>query len=723
MTRNTFKIQGMDCAEEAAILRRDVGPVVGGDDRLSFDVLNGRMTVTAGNGAKVDVDAIVAAVKKTGMTATLISETAPAAESDVDGHRRRVMLLTLAAGGLTALGFVAHVVVVGDLREVFREGEPGTSRVPLIARLLYSAAIAAGIWTFVPKALAALRRLRPDMNLLMIVAVAGAIYLGDWLEAAMVAFLFTLSLALEAWSIGRARRAVAALLNLTPPKVSVVGEGGPRELAAADVIVGTKFVVRPGDRIPLDGRVTSGTSEVDQSPLTGESVPVPKTVGDEVFAGTVNGGSVLEVESTKLADETAVANIIRLVGEAQSKRAPSEQWVDSFARYYTPLVMLSAPAIFLIGGLATGDYATWFYRGLVLLVIACPCALVISTPVSIVAALAGATRRGILIKGGPFVEAPAHLRAIAFDKTGTLTSGKPQVTAVVPFQDHDEQALLQRAAALEAQSSHPLAAAVVEYARGKGITPQVADRIQAIPGKGATGLYDGREFWIGSHRYLEERGQETPEIHAKITELAGEGRSVVVIGNAEHVCGFLVLADAVRPTAKQTIAELRKNGIEHLIMLSGDNRPTAEAIAREVGIDEVHAELLPADKVAAMEKLVERYGNVAMIGDGINDAPVLGLATLGIAMGGIGSDAAIETADIALMGDDIGQLPWLIAHSRRTLAIIRQNIFFSLGLKAAFVLLTLIGHASLWAAIAADTGASLLVIFNGLRLLRNEATN
>ena len=712
----TFLITGMDCAEEVAILRRDVGPVVGGNERLSFDVLNGRMTV-AGDTPKVYAEAIIAAVAKTGMTATLVTENAPTSGIDVDAHRRRVMLLTVVSGGLTVLGFVAHATASGDLREVFREGVPGTSRVPIIARLIYAAAIVAGVWTFVPKALAALRRLRPDMNLLMVVAVAGAIYLGDWLEAAMVAFLFTLSLALEAWSIGRARRAVAALLNLTPLKVSIVGSDGPHELPAADVKVGTRFIVRPGDRIPLDGRVASGTSEVDQSPLTGESLPVAKTVGDEIFAGTVNGGSVLEVESTKLAGDTAVANIIRLVGEAQSKRAPSEQWVDSFARYYTPLVMLSAPAIFLIGGIATGDYATWFYRGLVLLVIACPCALVISTPVSIVAALAGATRRGILIKGGPFVEAPAHLRAIAFDKTGTLTTGKPQVTAVVPFQDHDEQALLLRAAALEAQSSHPLAAAVVEYAKSKGIKPQTAEKLTAIPGKGATGLYDGREFWIGSHRYLEERGQETPEIHERITQLAGEGRSVVVIGNAEHVCGFLVLADTVRPAAKQTLAELRKSGIENLIMLSGDNQPTAEAIAREVGIDEVHAELLPAEKVAAMEKLVERYGNVAMIGDGINDAPVLGLATVGIAMGGIGSDAAIETADIALMGDDISQLPWLIAHSRRTLAIIRQNIFFSLGLKAAFVVLTLVGHASLWAAIAADTGASLLVIFNGLRLL------
>ena len=713
----TFQVEGMDCAEESAILRRDIGPLVGGEDRLSFDVLNGRMTVTPAAPSTVTADEIVAAVGKTGMNATLVDQKAPATDA-VDSHRRQLMWLTGISGVATLGGFLFQVAGAERLAEVFAETDR-TQALPLVVRSLYGVAIVAGVWMFVPKAYAALRRLRPDMNLLMVVAVAGAVYLGDWLEAAMVAFLFTLSLALEAWSIGRARRAVAALLNLTPPKVMAITDAGTLELPAAEAMIGTRFVVRPGDRIPLDGQVASGTSEVDQSPLTGESVPVPKSTGDDVFAGTVNGGAVLEVVSTKLADDTAVAHIIRQVGAAQAKRSPSEQWVDSFARFYTPIVMVLAAAIFLIGGAATGRFSDWLYRGLVLLVIACPCALVISTPVSIVAALAGATRRGILIKGGPYVEAPARLRAIAFDKTGTLTEGRPQVVAVVAFQDHDEQGLLERAAALEAQSSHPLAKAVTDFARQKNVEIRVAENIKAIAGKGATGTYDGREFWIGSHRYLEERGQETPEVHEQISKLSDAGRSVVVVGNRDHVCGFLVLADTVRPAAVQTLKLLRDVGIEHLIMLSGDNTPTAETIARDVGVDEVHAELLPSDKVTAMEKLVERYGNVAMIGDGINDAPVLGRATVGIAMGGIGSDAAIETADIALMGDDISQLPWLIKHSRRTLTIVRQNIFFSLGLKAVFVVLTLMGHASLWAAIAADTGASLLVIFNGLRLLRS----
>jgi Cd2+/Zn2+-exporting ATPase len=718
-----FRIAGMDCAEEVTVLRREIGPLVGGEERLSFDILNGRMTVGVPEGSQLKSQDVVEAVSRTGMTATPLDGRNVTTE-DVDSQRRKILLLATISGLAALAGFITHVVLGRGLKAALGGSEAGiVESIPLVAGILYGVAIAAGIWTFVPKALASARRLRPDMNLLMVVAVCGAIYLGDWLEAAMVAFLFTLSLALESWSIGRARRAVAALLNLTPPSVTILAtDGSEKDVAAADVALGSRFVVRAGQRIPLDGRITSGAGEINQAPLTGESVPVSKTVGDEVYAGTVNGSTAIEVESTKLADQTAVANIIRLVGEAQANRAPSEQWVDSFARYYTPIVMGMALAIYLVGGIASGQYAAWLYRALVLLVIACPCALVISTPVSIVAALAGATRRGILIKGGSYVEAPARLRAIAFDKTGTLTVGRPVVQQIVTFQDHDERQLLERAAALEARSTHPLAVAITEYAKQKGIDVRSADNLQVIAGKGATGDYDGRAFWIGSHRYLEERRQETDDIHQQIVRLSAAGRSVVVVGNEQHVCGFLVLADAVRPAAVDTLKALRNIGIEHLIMLSGDNRPTAEAIAAEVGIDEVQAELLPADKVTAIDALVAKYGSVAMIGDGINDSPALARATVGIAMGGIGSDAAIETADIALMGDDISQLPWLIAHSRRALAIIQQNIAFSLAVKVVFVILTVLGHASLWAAIAADTGASLLVIFNGLRLLNDRSS-
>ena len=375
-----------------------------------------------------------------------------------------------------------------------------------------------------------------------------------------------------------------------------------------------------------------------------------------------------------------------MVGDAQSRRAPSEQWVEKFARVYTPAVMLLALAIFLVPPLAFGGaWADWFYRALVLLVIACPCALVISTPVSIVAGIAAAARQGVLVKGGAFLEAPAHLRAIAFDKTGTLTAGRPRVVEVVPLSGHDERELLERAAAMEQHSEHPLARAVLAYAETHHFIPAPADDFQVLQGKGARATFNGREFWLGSHRYLEERGQETPEIHAQLEAMSGQGRTVVVVGNADHVCGLIALADEVRPAAAAALAELRAAGIEHLIMLTGDNRPTAEAVAAKAGVDEVHAELLPEDKVTAIEALVAKYGRVAMIGDGVNDAPALARATVGIAMGAAGTDAAIETADIALMADDLSQLPWLIRHSRRALAIIRQNIVFSLAVKLVFV--------------------------------------
>lgn len=379
---------------------------------------------------------------------------------------------------------------------------------------------------------------------------------------------------------------------------------------------------------------------------------------------------------------------------------------------------LAATILLLPPLLFGGQWTDWLYRSLVLLVIACPCALVISTPVSVVAALAAAARNGVLIKGGVYIEAPATLQAIAMDKTGTLTEGKPSVVEVVPMSGHDEVELLQRVAALESHSNHPLARAIVAAAENKDISIPEAQEFEIIQGKGATGRINGKSYWLGSHRYLEERGQETADVHEQLEAMQQAGRTVVVVGNDSHVCGFITLADTLRLAAAETLDQLRDAGVEHLVMLTGDNEGTAQAIASEAGIDEVLAELLPEDKVTAVESLVQKYDKVAMIGDGVNDAPALGRATLGVAMGAAGSDAAIETADIALMSDDLSKLPWLVEHSRRTLSIIRQNITFSLAVKALFVVLTFVGYASLWTAIAADMGASLLVIFNGLRLLR-----
>ena len=716
-----FKVSGLDCAEEVAVLKREIGPLVGGEDRLAFDVLNGRMTV-ADHARHVPDRDITAAVKRTGMSA---SRWQPGRDEDGgDARHRRLQVGLTALSGLSVLiGLVLHTWLAGGFAEAFRLLGHRGQAMPLPEIIAYAFAIAFGVRYVLVKAWYAARRLRPDINLLMVIAVAGAIGIGEWFEAATVAFLFALALTLESWSIARARRAISALLDLTPPTVHALSATGEeREIAAEEAPVGTRFIVRPGERIALDGRVVVGTSAVDQSPITGESVPVAKESGGEVFAGTINGDGALEVESTKAAEDTTLARITRLVEGAHSRRARAEQWVEKFARVYTPAVIALALAIFVVPPLLFGAaWGDWFYRALVLLVIACPCALVISTPVSIVAALASAARHGVLIKGGTYVEQPAALRAMAFDKTGTLSWGQPAVVGIVPFDGHSERELIERATALEARSTHPLAKAIIEHGEARGIEIAPAEEVQVLQGKGVVGRFRGETFWLGSHRYLVERGQETSEAVERAAALEQAGRTVVVIGNERHICGLIAVADTVRPEAAGVIGDLRARGVEHLIMLTGDNRATAEAIARHVGIDEVHAELLPEDKVRAVEDLVSKYGTVAMVGDGVNDAPAMARASLGIAMGAAGSDAAIETADIALMTDDLAKLPWLIDHSRRTLAIVRENIAFALAVKALFVALTFAGYATLWGAIAADVGASLLVVMNALRLLKGES--
>ncbi len=715
MRRLDVRIDGMDCAEEIATLRAALRPLAG-IQQVDFNLLERRMTVQY-IGEQVQPDEIMRAVQGTGLRASPFHEGAGQADDSSCWRRWGRTVLTALSGVLLAAAFLSHVAAAG-WRAAIAEHE--LAAIPWAVRGLYIMAAIAGAWFVLPKALFALRRLRADMNLLMTIAVAGALGIGEYFEAAAVAFLFAVSLALEAWSVGRARRAVAALMSLTPPQARIILPDGNESLVGvAEVPVGGRFIVKPGDKIPLDGRVVAGRSTVNQSPITGESLPVSKQTGDEVFAGSLNQDGAIEVEAVKPASESTVSQIIKLVREAQSRRSPAERWVETFARYYTPAVLALAVIVGALVPLVAGNWGGWFYQALVLLVIACPCALVISTPVSIVAALASAARHGVLIKGGEFVELPARLRAIALDKTGTLTQGRPAVREAVPLSGHTESELLEIAAAIELRSEHPLAHAIVAHAEARGIRPLPVQGYQALKGKGATALLNGRSVWIGSHRYLEERGEETPELHDKLEQMAGSGSSVVVVGEDGHVCGLIALADQLRPDAWAVVQALRATGIEHVIMLTGDNTPTAKAIAQASGIDEFQAELRPEDKVTAVEALVQRYGTVGMIGDGVNDAPALARATVGIAMGAIGTDAAIETADIALMSDDLSRVPWLIRHSRRALRIVRQNIVASLAIKAAFVVLTLFGYASLWAAIAADMGVSLLVVGNALRLLRD----
>jgi len=706
----------MDCAEEVAVLKRAVGPLVDGEENLSFDALKGRMTVLASAPA-VSESEVMQAVSKTGMAASRWLVDARHGDATIGFWERwgRNVLCT-ASGFLLVAGFLVQVVVSGGLLAALQVAE-----VAPVARWLYLAAAVVGAWFIVPKAIYAARSLRPDMNLLMVVAVAGAMTIGEWFEAAAVSFLFALALLLERWSVGRARRAIEALLELAPVQARRVdvATGESVEVAVEEVPVGAVIRIRAGDKVPLDGEIVSGATTVDQAAITGESMPVERSKGDGLFAGTLNVTGTVEVRVTRAVFDTTLARIIRLVDEAQARRAPSEQWVDRFSRWYTPLMMALAVGVALVPPIVFGGlWSEWIYRALVLLVIACPCALVISTPVSIVAGLASAARSGVLIKGGSFLEAPARFRAIAFDKTGTLTRGKPAIQRVVAWTGHSEEEVLARAAALEADSNHPLALAILDEVERRGIAFDRARSVTSVAGKGVEGTIEGRDFWIGSHRLMEEKGAETPEFHALAVDMEATGQSLVAVGTDDHVCGLLGVADEVRPGVAEVLAELRRLGIGELVMLTGDNEGTAQAVACAIGLESVGAELLPEEKVEAVARLRERFGEVAMVGDGVNDAPALATASVGIAMGAAGTDAAIETADIALMADDLGKLPWLIRHSRRTLRVIRQNIYFALGIKVLFIALASVGAATLWMAIAADMGASLLVVANGLRLLR-----
>lgn len=713
----SFRVNGLDCAEEVAILNKVVGPEVGGSEHLAFDVINGRMTILK-SAKPLSDDKIIKIVGSTGMSAKMWD--AESAEADQAAHFARQRLFTGLSGGFWAAGFLYHIVETGAGGALRLFSGHGETSMPLVEMGLFMLAVVFGAWLVAPKAWSAARRFSPDMNLLMIVAVAGAIGLGEFFEAATVAFFFALSLALESWSVGRARNAVSALLDLAPPTARVIrADGSETDVPAAQVAIGDRFVVRGGDRIPLDGEVTEGRGDVDQAPITGESALVAKETGDEVYAGTINGDGTLTVRATKAAGDTVLSKIIRMVGDAHSRRAEVEQWVTKFARIYTPIVMALAILIAVVPPLLfAGAWNYWFYNALVLLVIACPCALVISTPVSIVASLAASARNGVLIKGGAYVEAPSRLTALAMDKTGTITMGEPEVAGLHPLGGTVERDLLSAAVALEARSSHPLARAILARGERDGLNQSAATDTKTVPGRGVEGTWEGQPVWLGSDRFATEKGLGDAIPRDLLERIEGAGSTLVAVGSGSRLLGLIELRDRIRPDAKGVVARLHAQGVQKIIMLTGDNERTARAVAAEVGIDEVRAELLPEDKVAAIEELVASYDVVAMIGDGVNDAPAMARAHFAIAMGAVGSDAAIETADIALMTDDIAKVPWLIGHSRRTMNVIHQNIAIALATKALFVGLTAFGMATMWGAIAADVGVSLLVVANALRLLR-----
>jgi len=701
---SVFKIEGMDCHEEVAILEHRLKSLTGLES-LDADVVGQRLRVQY-DAAKLTTARIAEAVAQTGMRAWLEhEEPRPTAASR---WRERLVALSGAC------------IVVGLAVQAMDVNGPA-------AWLPFVAAVALSGTQTARRAWMSLVARRLDIYVLMMVAVIGAVALGEWAESASVVFLFALAQILEARAMERARGAIRALMDLAPAEALVRRCRGESRIPVDQVQVGDVVIVKPGEKIPLDGTVSTGDSYVNQAPITGESLPVEKTRGDDVFAGSINGRGALEVEVTRLRRDSTLARVIHLVETAQSQRAPSQTFVDRFARVYTPIVLALAVAIAVLPPLLlSAAWGDWIYRALVLLVISCPCALVISTPVSIVSALAAAARKGVLIKGGARLEQLASVRCVAFDKTGTLTHGRLRVTDVVSLNGMVAADVLGIAASIETRSEHPIGRAIVQRAQADGLVLSAVSGVEALPGRGAQGLIGGlvggvvgpRRVLVGNRRLFEERGISDPAIATTLDELANAGRSGVIVALDGTAIGIVGVADQVREAAKDTIELLRGHGVCHVVLLTGDQTAAARALAASVGIADFRAELLPEHKLAAVGELRAEHGALAMVGDGVNDAPALAAADVGIAMGVAGSDTALETADVALMADELAKIPFAIRLSRAAARNIRLNIGFSLGLKAAFLVLAIFGAASLWMAVVADTGASLIVIANALRLLR-----
>lgn len=689
---HVFDISGMDCGDCAKTVEAGVRRLPGvATAEVNFAA--GTLSVTSADG-QLSQAAIVAAVAQAGYSAR--PHSAISAPTTAWWRTRRVLETALAAL-LWLVGF-----------GVEQAGAPRlASAVPFLAAMVIAGYPVARAGWF------ALRARRADMNLLMTTAAIGAVAIGRWDEGSSVLILFAIGLTLQNLSIDRTRRAIKALVALTPAQATLLIEGRERVVSIAEVGVGAVVLVRPGDRVPIDGVVLTGHSAVDQSPITGESIPVDVEPESTLFAGSINGDGVLEVRSTKLASDTTLAHIIHMVEEAQASRAPAQAFVDRFAAIYTPLVVLGALLLATVVPLAVGDFRAWIFKALVLLVVACPCALVISTPVALVAAIGSASRRGVLFKGGAAIEALAGIRAVALDKTGTLTAGHPSVSHILTIGEMSSEEILRRAAAVEARSSHPLARGIMRAARDRGVVISAVTGEKNLPGRGMQADVHGTAILVGSRRLFPSRSGLVEE---KLTAFERDGMTAILVGTPNGIDGIIALADPVRPVSASAISELTALGLR-TVMLTGDNRATAHRIGREVGVTDIQAELLPQDKVSAVTELQRRLPT-AMIGDGVNDAPALATAAVGVAMGAGGTDVAIEAADVVLMADDLSQLPIAVRLARRTMATIRENIAAAIIVKAAFLALTFAGVTNLWLAVLADMGMSLLVTFNSLRLVR-----
>ena len=723
MPTKTFAVGGLTCIDCAERVQAAVGQVEGVSE-CQVDHATGTLTVSLAT-PELPTAEIAEAVESAGYT--LAAQTPARGRARRGWQRwpivgfsrfvvsRRETTLAAIAGLLALLGLALTAA-----------GAPSWSRATLFA-----IAIIVGGSPVARHAFQELRLARSlGINTLMVIAVVGAAFIGEWAEAAIVVVLFSLGETLEGYAAEQARGALVGLLDLAPPvALKLLPTHEIREVSVEQLAVGDRVLVRPGDRVSVDGVVRAGESAVDQAPITGESLPVGKEPGDEVFAGTINTTGTLEVEVIRLAADNTLSRMIALVREAQSRQAPVQRFIDRFARVYTPavaglaLLVAAVPPVFL-GQPFWGDHG-WLMRALQMLVIACPCALVISTPVSLVSAMANAASRGVLIKGGRYLEALSRVKVFAFDKTGTLTAGRPVMTDVIGVcacGECVENCGLQHAAALEMHSSHPLAQALLAEAEARQVIVPPAQDVALLSGRGIEGIVNGAKVTVGSHAYFDERFPHRESVCRLAEEMSAEGTTVIMVRHDEEVCSVFGVGDAPRASSRQALADLKARWGIHTVMLTGDNPTVAAEISRQVGIDEFHAGLLPEQKVEAIAELTKEHRAVAMVGDGVNDAPALAQAEVGIAMGGAGSAQAMETADVVLMGDDLTQLPFIVWLSRKTKTVITANIAFALAVKAVIFALAAAGLATLWMAIAADVGASVAVILNGMRLRRVGAS-
>ena len=710
--KNVYRVQGFSCANCAGKFEKNVKLISGVQDaKVNFGAskidVYGNTTVEELEKAGAFENLRVIPEKPVNRSIQEVREDKKVTEEKIPFYKKHSTLL-----------FASLLIVFGYLSQ-FVNGEDN-----LVTSLLFVASIVIGGFPLFKVGFQNLIHFDFDMKTLMTVAVIGAAFIGEWAEASIVVILFAISEALERFSMDRARQSIRTLMDIAPKEALVRRNGQELMIHVDDIAVGDIMIVKPGQKIAMDGVVVNGYSAVNQASITGESVPVEKTVDDEVFAGTLNEEGLLEVKITKYVEDTTISKIIHLVEEAQGERAPAQAFIDKFAKYYTPIIMVIATLVAVAPPLFfDGDWGTWIYQGLAVLVVGCPCALVISTPISIVSAIGNAAKKGVLIKGGVYLEEMGALKAIAFDKTGTLTKGVPVVTDFKILNEQvEEKELLSIITALEYRSQHPLASAIMKKAEQENISyldVQVED-FSSITARGIKGVINGTTYYIGSPKLFSELNVSdfSQEFEDKVGNLQNQGKTAMMIGTEQNILAVIAVADEVRETSKDVIQKLHQLGIKQTIMLTGDNQGTAKAIGEHVGVSGIQAELMPQDKLDYIKQLRSEHGNVAMVGDGVNDAPALAASTVGIAMGGAGTDTAIETADVALIGDDLRKLPFAVKLSRKALNIIKANITFAIGIKLIALLLVVPGWLTLWIAILSDMGATLLVALNSLRLMR-----